>query len=1622
MEKPSPSEKEIFAEALRLSTPEERAACLKNACGDDAQLRQRIEALFEAHDQVGEFLQQPAVGVSPKTLVITTGTVPVTEKPGDRIGHYKLREKVGEGGCGVVYVAEQEKPVRRRVALKVIKLGMDSKSVVARFEAERQALAMMDHPNIAKVLDAGTTDTGRPYFVMELVRGIKITDYCDQNNLSTGDRLDLFVKVCHAIQHAHQKGIIHRDLKPSNILVTLHDGVPVPKVIDFGIAKATEGRLTELTVYTELHQFIGTPAYISPEQAEMSGLDIDTRADIYSLGVLLYELLTGKTPFSSEELLRAGFDEMRRTIREKEPVRPSTRLSTMLEGELTVTAKRHGADAPKLIHLIRGDLDWIVMKSLEKDRTRRYETANGLAMDIKRHLSNEPVVARPPSAAYRFQKLVRRNKLAFAAAAAVAVALVFGVVASTWQAVRAGRAEQAATLERNRAEQAAQLASQEASRANREATAASSARQLAEGRLVRMNVAEGWRRVADGDLFGALTPLTEALQLEENDPPRAEAHRLRLACVLRQCPKLVHVWSVGGQLTRAELSRDDGRILTATTLSTNQAVAQIWDAATGRPLTPPMEHTNAISSLAWSADGSRVVTASADQTARVWDAATGRPISAPLRHDAPVAGARFNANAARVLTVSLEAWRRGQGTQPQVTLWEVASGQAIWRVPGGDNFGMSGASGVCFSPDERLVVAETEILDAKTGQVLNKLPNCQMPHHLEFSPDGKRALLTGHFAGTNEESARILDGQDLSRVLAITPAPDHPLFGRFSPDGARIATFTDYNFLRLWDAGTGLAVTAPLAQRGLVNSISFSPDGRHVATACSDQTARVWDATTGTAVTPPLPHGGPVQMVAFSADGLRLFTASEDGTVAVWDLRAAVPRFTWALSRYGGNRVAVSPDGQLAMAPSFGDKTLRVWNLANGELALPPLFTEAGVWEVNFSADGRKLLTSGFSAQVWDVTTGKPLSLPLSLPVVEDGAPVFSRDGQRVVSSSWKTNDVRVWNAATGELIARLNTDSPVGRAEFSADGKQVVAAATNGTVFVWRLPAGEPALRFPAGDVARAAKFSADGRRIATAAGKQARVWDARSGQPVTPPLRHANDVYSAEFSPDGRWVLTGGRGSGFRIWNSTNGQPFAGLLHRGSIRAASFSEDGKLLATATPDKAVRVWDVATGDPVTPPLAHPGEVFAAKFTPDGRRLLTSSSVGSETSVRVWELPMDNRSVADWAQLAQFFGGSRVSFEAPPSGGGESASREHSESSRAVPGEVGTPTDSRTNSIPFPETWLALRQKHPSDFSIAETELDAWERHAAAHAEERSDWPAAVQHLTRLLQTHPDSGDFLPRRASAYARWAGAAGTPADPERMQSALTDYTRAIASIELHREIAKQSRKPLLVERSKVLRQLNRLQEAQADLLEAKDIPPRSADAGPHLVDLTPWYNAGFNDSSLTFSDTGADFSALAPAGIRKLATGVEFDVRGLIMLDSQLSFPPGEHPGSVTGLKIARPCRRLHFLQATGTTRDVAGTAVAKIVLHIANGETRTLDLKLGDDLWNYTFESGKSKLTKNSRVAWTGPANPRHPDGPQAQLFQTTWENPSPDIAVESIEYVSAMNDPVPFLIAITTEP
>jgi serine/threonine protein kinase/tetratricopeptide (TPR) repeat protein len=446
------SDKSIFLEAIEISSPAERAAYLDQACGDRRALRAEVEDLLRAH------LRPQGLLDAENRVSLAAHDLAAQEAPGTMIGPYKLLEQIGEGGMGLVFMADQTQPVRRKVALKVLKPGMDTRQVVARFEAERQALAIMDHPNIARIHDGGVTPAGRLYFVMELVRGVPITEFCDQHRFTTRQRLELFVTVCHAVQHAHQKGIIHRDLKPNNILVTLHDVVAVPKIIDFGIAKATTQPLTDRSLFTHFSQIIGTPLYMSPEQAEMNGLDVDTRSDVYSLGVLLYELLTGTTPFESERLKQVGFDEMRRVIREEEPPRPSQRVSTLDVSARSTISERRGTDVRTFASTLRGELDWIVLKALEKDRSRRYESVSAFAADVAHYLRDEPVEACPPSAAYRLKKLVRRHRRAMVTAAILLNVLVSATVVSVWQAITAREAQHQAEQSELRATNEAAIA------------------------------------------------------------------------------------------------------------------------------------------------------------------------------------------------------------------------------------------------------------------------------------------------------------------------------------------------------------------------------------------------------------------------------------------------------------------------------------------------------------------------------------------------------------------------------------------------------------------------------------------------------------------------------------------------------------------------------------------------------------------------------------------------------------------------------------------------------------------------------------------------------------------------------------------------------------------------------------------------------------------------------------------------------------------------------------------------------------------------------------------------------------------------------------------------------------
>jgi serine/threonine protein kinase len=600
------NERANFIAALETDDPTDRAAYLDAACAGDAVLRRRVERLLLAHERADSFLVGPVAA-----LGATVDAVAPAEGPGTRVGPYKLLQRIGEGGMGVVFMAEQEEPVRRKVALKIIKPGMDSAQVIARFEAERQALALMDHPNIARVLDGGTTESGRPYFVMELVHGVPITQFCDDHQLTPRERLALFVPVCQALQHAHQKGAIHRDVKPSNVLVTLYDDKPAPKVIDFGVAKATEQRLTERTLFTQFGALVGTFEYMSPEQAELNALGVDTRSDIYSLGVLLYELLTGTTPLQRERLREAALNEVVRLIKEEEPQRPSARLSS--SGGLVRIAAARKTEPGQLAKLVRGELDWITMRCLEKDRTRRYESASALARDIERHLADEPVEAGPPSAAYRLRKFVKRNRGPVTAAGVVLLAVVLGIVGTTWGWVEArwqrddaiqARNEEAA--QRKAARQADADARQAADdKASAETKARIAAEQQAEvekkraeeaGRRVQavqahLALEKGWTRLERGDVSGGLHRLVRALELApEDEVDLRQSLRRHLGAWRGEMavprPVSLQPWEHSGSVAFAP---DGKTFFTVGRRGAHEVLIRRWDAASLKPLTDYVE-------------------------------------------------------------------------------------------------------------------------------------------------------------------------------------------------------------------------------------------------------------------------------------------------------------------------------------------------------------------------------------------------------------------------------------------------------------------------------------------------------------------------------------------------------------------------------------------------------------------------------------------------------------------------------------------------------------------------------------------------------------------------------------------------------------------------------------------------------------------------------------------------------------------------------------------------------------------------------------------------------------------------------------------------------------------------
>jgi serine/threonine protein kinase/WD40 repeat protein len=1113
-----------------------RAEYLTGACHGDAELRARIEGLLKAHGEAGGFLE----GASPRSAATVNSPADV-EALGNIIGPYKLLEQIGEGGFGIVYMADQQAPVRRRVALKIIKPGMDTRQVLARFKAELQALALMDHPNIARVLDAGATDSGRPYFVMELIRGVPITDYCDQNNLPVHERLDLFVQICHAVQHAHQKGIIHRDIKPSNVLITLNDGRPVPKVIDFGVAKALNQQLTQETLFTRFSEMIGTPLYMSPEQAEMTSLDIDTRSDVYSLGVLLYELLTGSTPFDKERLRQAAYDEIRRIIREEEPPKPSRRISTLGATRTAVAAHRQ-VDPHRLSQLVHGDLDWIVMKALEKDRTHRYETANNFAADVMRYLSNQPVEARPPSAVYRFGKFARRHKMGMTSAALVTLALVAGTGISLWQAVRATEAaasERLALTELGKEQQATRRELQHTQEAREKATRELFDSLVAQARANRLSRRIG-QRYGTFEILGNAIAIARELKLpaERFLEMRNEALAAMALADLRVAKEwtdscesgidfdpglkryacgdfkgAVYVRRVGdgaeicrlpapGPEETYPLFSPDG--LSLAVMHPGGTRVQVWrlpEIQTSELSQTPgvlmAKEPAKILDEAWpwimcfSPDSRRIAVAYPDLSVGVSDLATAKRV----QHLAPVGRARngvFNPDGRQLALIAQD------GTQVR----DLETGKVLWKQS------LSGrVECLAWHPDGKtLAVGERmtggdaiSLWDVGAGKQIAKLEGlrgggmCCVFNHtgtllattgwagnfVLWDPMAKRQLFSTHFVGMS------------------TP--------RFSPDDRFLATREDGNKLRIREiaaAGEYRTLTANLtAGKMSYGSSAISADGRLLAGGGDGAGPGIglWDLSSGKLLAFIEGEGSynfvlwepSGALLSMGPNGLFRRTIRRDPATGMVHLdtpeKLPVPGVP--------NMIAQSRDGRVLASAQFqGAVVLH----ADQPGRLIPLGPHPDARFVAVSPDGQWVATGGFGhpggAKVWDARTGK---LEKDLSVVGPSCwVVFSPDGKCLLTSGGTPRRIRAWHVGNWAEVPFKEPSRGTCPA-FSPDGKLLVVETGTGVACLLDPQTGKEYARLedPSQDLANYFSFSPDSKQlvIATPGGHCLHIWDLR-------------------------------------------------------------------------------------------------------------------------------------------------------------------------------------------------------------------------------------------------------------------------------------------------------------------------------------------------------------------------------------------------------------------------------------------------------------------------------------------------------------------------------------------------
>jgi WD40 repeat protein/serine/threonine protein kinase len=1140
-----PDSEAIFHAARHIPDPDRRRDYVREACGGNPARIEDVEALLAAADGPDSLLDRPAADA----LSATIGP-PTAEGHGTVIGPYKLIEPIGEGGMGSVWMAQQTEPVRRLVAVKLIKAGMDSRQVIARFEAERQALALMDHPNIARVLDGGTTSGGRPFFVMDLVKGNSITRYCDGHHLTPRQRLELFIPVCQAVQHAHQKGIIHRDLKPTNVLVALYDGKPVPKIIDFGIAKATGQQLTEKTLVTGFGAIVGTLEYMSPEQAEVNQLDIDTRSDIYSLGVLLYELLTGSPPLSCKELTQAGMLEMLRVIREQEPTKPSTKLSTA-DGLPTLAANR-GTEPARLTKLVRGELDWIVMKALEKDRNRRYETASGFAMDLERYLADEPVQAGPPSAGYRLRKFARKYRTPLRVAGTFLLLLVMGVVASTWQAIRATVAEQAAESRKREANDArgqAEKRRDELARLNED--------------LRRTHYTEDMNlaRVGWDENNLALTH-----ELLEKHRPRPGEPDLR-----------GFEWYYLDRLVRGGQLRIDA-------------------------------HVGGVSSVDFLPDGKRLISAGIAQPLRklsaskgtrgdvkLWDAATGRPL--PLQLDGPsddVAAVSLAPDG-----TLLAATRRDH----TILVWDLDTGGLV-TLEGPANHV---ASGVRFSPDGKRLVSlhRTESVGSKAGPVLMEIWDLasrkpvvtvkELPATLRpasFSPDGKRVA-----SCTSRPGAVIVYDAETGREVFACRNPDEAshLEGIvFSPDGTHLVSYGHRGIIRVWDVTKREPVATLPSEFEYIHCLAYSRDGTRLATGAIEGVAEIWDTATVRKIQTLKGHSGSLAAMAFSPDGTRLVTGGTDGTLRVWDIAgpkdAAASRSEPALQpvipdiRPHGR--SLSPDGRILMAGVLRDgrQSVELWDTAKRRMRGSPIDLPQGWICHAWSANGERLYLADQEKTVHVVETA---SAHVIRRFQFDAAPrnyaaALSPD-ENWFAYSGPGGTIRVRDVRTGaesRTIQGLGDDPQA--LSFNPEGSRLIGANESGVLKIWDFATGREiaATTLPGGSYVDTVRYSRNGALVAVVGHRrpvmtgEVRILDAGSAREIWSLRGHTLNVIDADFSPDGRRLATASADRTVQFWDLDTGQEILKLSGDPLVSTVRFSSGGRRLIGGSMDRTIRVWD----------------------------------------------------------------------------------------------------------------------------------------------------------------------------------------------------------------------------------------------------------------------------------------------------------------------------------------------------------------------------------------------------------------------------------------------------------------